>query len=442
MNLKSTQYYSPAVLVLAMGLILCGEAWAQEELPVVHANSTKADIQDGNRFLRGGWTIQSDVELDTYYARRAKGDRKITFRTDLDSISFDVRPGKSYDFIVLLNGQRCRTRISTLHEVGYKENVPGVLEEGSIPFTIGRDLKIHMTGKINESPSLDLLFDTGADTCAVFPSGLAKIPNLRVDGTVKNGGVGGIVTCNTSSDNRILLGTMHWDHESFVLIDKQLDQADGLIGHNLFENKVVEIDFDAGVLRLSDSVPERAKAWTSLPIRFNGTLPSIQVRVDCGHESFDEWLVMDTGSHTSVHLSGRTSKQSRLFGSLKQLGESLSGGTGDGVIRSQMVRLPKMNMGNLELAGLPIEIEVASQDSTEPSGYLGMDVLKRFNMVLDFQNNVAYISPSTHFENSYRADGTDNRWRVAVGTIVVILVVIGVIFYRRRVIAKRSKGLT
>ena len=421
-----------------MASVLWGEAKAQEDLPVLRANSTKADIQDGSRLLHGGWTIQPDVEWDTYYARRAKGDRKITFRTDIDSKSFDVRPGKNYDFIMLFNGKRCRTRISTLHEIGHKETLPGVLGEETIPFTIGHDLKIHITGKINESASLDLLFDTGADTCALFPSGLAKIPNLRVDGTVQNGGVGGTVTCNTSSNNRILLGSMLWDHESFVLIDKQLDQADGIIGHNLFEDKVVEIDYDAKLLRLSDGVPERAKSWTTLPIRFNGTLPSIRVRIDCGQGSFDEWLIMDTGSDASVHLSGRSAEQLSLLSTIKRIGKSQSGGTGDGVIHSQIVLLPRLSFGKEQLREVPMGYEEVSNQSAEPGGYLGMDILKRFNMVLDFQNDVAYLAPSSLVESPYRADGSNTRWRIAMVILAVIFLLMVVLWYRRRINIRRA----
>jgi len=64
-----------------------------EKMPVVRASSTHVDVDDNGRLLRGIWTLSTDTELDTYYARRAPGERQITFSTDVDSISFDVVPG-------------------------------------------------------------------------------------------------------------------------------------------------------------------------------------------------------------------------------------------------------------------------------------------------------------------------------------------------------------
>ena len=333
--------------------------------------------------LRGGWTIQPEVELDTYYARRAPGERKISFHTDIDSISFDVRPGHNYSFIVLLNGtKRCRTQISTLHELCYKERTPGAPAEDAIPFTIGSDLKIHIKGKVNDSAPLDLLFDTGADTLALFPTGIAKTPNLRVDGSVNNSGTGGVVTCKTSSDNRVAIGALRWDHESIVLIDKQTDQTDGVVGHVVFEDKVVELDYDAKLIRISNAVPQRAVSWTTLPIRFNGTLPALPVRLDCGQKVFDEWLIMDTGSDTTIHLNQGSAAINGLPGSMKRLGSSQMGGTGNGTIRNVIILLPGLNFGKEKLRELPIQVEEVSRPEVEQGGHLGMDVLKRFNMFL------------------------------------------------------------
>src|SRR5262249_45449480 len=163
----------------------------------------------------------------------------VTFRTDIDSISFDVRPGQQYDFVVLLNGERrCRSRISTLRETCRKEGAPGAPAEDAIPFTLGRDNKIHIEGRINDSGPLDLMFDTGADPLVLYPSGLAKAANVWADGKVDNAGTGGVATRSTSNDNRVALGPLRWDHESVLLIEKQADRADGIVGHNLFEDKV------------------------------------------------------------------------------------------------------------------------------------------------------------------------------------------------------------
>lgn len=309
----------PVMLVVLLAVPAVGD----DQLPVMRANSTSVDVQDGNRLLRGIWTVAPDVELDVYFARRSRGERKITFRNDIDSITFTVRPGQTYDFVVLLDGKhRCRSRISTMRETCRKDGVPDGPAEDAIPFTIGDDHKIHITGRINDSEPLDLLFDMGADSVVLYPSARAKNANVRIDGKVENAGTGGVTTRDTSNNNGVALGGLRWDHESILLIEKQSDRSDGIVGHNLFDDKVVELDYDAMLLRVGDAVPKRAAAWPALPIQFRGTLPAVQARFEGGPEVFDEWLVLDTGSSASVYLDHGTAVQQRLPGFLKRLGSS------------------------------------------------------------------------------------------------------------------------
>jgi hypothetical protein len=434
-NNNRTGYFAGAALALAV--ILNGAAGADDDLPVVRANSTTADVQDGNRLLRGIWTIVPEVELDVYYARRAKGERKVTLRTDVDSISFDVRPGQHYDFVVLLKDKlRCRSRISTLRETCRKEGAPGAPAEDAIPFTIGRDHKIHITGQINDSAPLDLLFDMGADTLVLYPSGVAKNANVRIDGKVENAGTGGVATRRTSNDNRVALGALRWDHESVLLIEKQADLADGIVGHNLFDDKVVELDYDAMMLRTGDAVPKHAAGWTVLPIRFNGTLPAVQVRFEGGPEAFDEWLVLDTGSSLSVYLNPGSAKKHRLHGSMKRLGSSRMVGVGDVTVRNEVMLLPRLGIGKQELRDLPVHVDERSGAPLEAGGHLGMDVLKRFNTVLDFQNDVAYMVPSALYGATYRVDYGGGGWWIAAVTTAALFLVAGVLWFRRRAVAK------
>ena len=116
--MRSSRNQTVYVTGLTLVLIVAQSTSAGDEaLPVVRANSTKADVQDGGR--RVAWYLDdvTEVHLDVYYARRGQGDRKVTFRTDVDTITFDVRPGRNYDFVVLFDGKhRCRSRISTLRE--------------------------------------------------------------------------------------------------------------------------------------------------------------------------------------------------------------------------------------------------------------------------------------------------------------------------------------
>jgi len=81
---------------------------AQNELKIIRANSITADIRDGKTLRKGYWRIVPETNPDIY----TTSAKKVTFYTDIDSISFDIKPNQHYDFIILLNEKdSARTRI-------------------------------------------------------------------------------------------------------------------------------------------------------------------------------------------------------------------------------------------------------------------------------------------------------------------------------------------
>ncbi len=81
---------------------LVSSAYAQKKLPIIKATYNQVDIRDDQYFQKNAWTIVPEEKLDIYETAA----KKVTFYTDLDSISFQVDPKvKVYDFIILLNGK-------------------------------------------------------------------------------------------------------------------------------------------------------------------------------------------------------------------------------------------------------------------------------------------------------------------------------------------------
>ncbi len=92
---------------------------AQTKLPVIRATSTKVSIQDDNFLNKDSWTIVPELKPDVYYTSA----KKVTFYTDLESISFTIKPGKTYDFYILLNDKD-----SALTQIQYKKSHLDILK--------------------------------------------------------------------------------------------------------------------------------------------------------------------------------------------------------------------------------------------------------------------------------------------------------------------------
>jgi hypothetical protein len=83
------------------------------ELPTINSNSARVSIRDGSQLKSNGWVLSPDAKPDVYLVGLIGGKaRTVTFITDVDSISFVVELGQSYDFVIQWGEQVCHTRIT------------------------------------------------------------------------------------------------------------------------------------------------------------------------------------------------------------------------------------------------------------------------------------------------------------------------------------------
>ncbi len=101
-----------AIKLLISLLFLTITGSAQSDLPVIRSNAAVISIQDGANLKKNNWSLAPEAKPDIYEAELIDGKpHKVTFLTDLDSISFEVEEGKRYDFIIQFGETKCYTQI-------------------------------------------------------------------------------------------------------------------------------------------------------------------------------------------------------------------------------------------------------------------------------------------------------------------------------------------
>jgi hypothetical protein len=81
-----------------------------KKMKIIRANSDTVAIRDGDELYEKGWTITPSVKPDIRITR----NKKITFITDLDSITFNTEANKNYDFVILKGKDSAWTQIQCL----------------------------------------------------------------------------------------------------------------------------------------------------------------------------------------------------------------------------------------------------------------------------------------------------------------------------------------
>lgn len=146
-------------------------SFAQKRTPIIKANTIQVSIRDDKNLFKNAWRIAPEEKLDVYVT----SGKKVTFYTDIDSISFKIDPkvGK-YDFIILLNGKdTARTQIK------YQESRLGQLKKAEKYNYADNRFIPKFTYQAQDHPSLaKVRKDLKLDSIAGQGSELSKIFNL------------------------------------------------------------------------------------------------------------------------------------------------------------------------------------------------------------------------------------------------------------------------
>ncbi len=425
-----------AVFVLMNSYATTGisQTATSKELLVINAKSRTVTIKDGNHPATNDWVVDPSIELDTYFAIRSDERRTITFTTDIDSKTFDVEPDREYDFVIMLeDGVACKTRISTKLRSFTRSGNVDPLKPLLIPISIESG-KLHLKGRINNSETLNLIFDTGAETCVVYPSAKAKVTGLQITGSVMNAGTGGTDLRKVSDGNQLSIADATWQYESFIFVERQADDADGIVGFNLFSNKILELDYDRMFIKVYDKLPDHARNFAMTPMTFSGSLPAVDVTMTSGEFTCNGSFILDTAGTSCMLVNQAFGSQHDLYGKLKKVGSGTARGVGSKGIKLDQLMLPSLSIAGHSLPNVPIHVEVPTDGrQSPPGGVICMDVLSRFNTILDFNNNQAYFQPNTHFSEAIRLRGQGpSAWVYGLVSSGLIIALVAV-FFRKRI---------
>lgn len=420
-----------AFLVVSLALLPAHAARQEDaELPVLRTETRLLDYEIGGAWHLGAWQVTPELPLDVLSLPRSAGPQRVVFRSPVDELVLEVAPGEERDFLVRLAGVGdCRTRLSALRRTAERVREDG-LPFVTLPLTLAGDDRPYVEGTLDGSEPMSFLFDTGSNQLVLFRKGRAKLPELDFDGTTDSKAAGGTVSSPTSDGHRLDLGDLRWDHERVVFFDQD-PGYDGILGYDLFTDRVVEIDPDAGEMRIHESLPDSALWTEALALRWEGNLSALPVRLEAGGEPIEAWPVLDSGATTGLALAAGFSGRNGLPGSLLALGTSRSTGLGPRPIEATVVEVPLLRLGPCALENVPVHVGRDTASDHVAEGLLGMDVLKRFRLWIDYPRNEIHLKPNALVARPFRRDYDTGRWRGILGGGLAAGVLLGLFLVRR-----------
>lgn len=99
----NTKYFHRSIPYYVILLVLLASCQKEEFVKTINANSDRATIiVDGE--VRSNWIISPQINLDIFGVVIENGNiSNVTFKTDIDSVTYKIGAGENKDFIVVLN---------------------------------------------------------------------------------------------------------------------------------------------------------------------------------------------------------------------------------------------------------------------------------------------------------------------------------------------------
>lgn len=379
------QQFKKIATLLTCRIFFVASLFAQNNLPVIKATSRNVKIRDG-AVLKDWWYIVPEARPDVYWVDFPQKEQAVTFITDIDSISFVVRHGMAYDFVILVNGKDSAfTQIAGVYK--HQINCTGSTGNDSIPFTL-RDNRIYFEGAINSSETLSIQFDLGAGMSNINAKSSYKV-KMDFDSSVFLINSQGRNKARLSSVNTITIGKLSFLQEAFIETKNMAKWEDAIVGNSLFLDKYLEIDYNNQLLIIHDSMPPLDSSWIKLDMLLDGGVrPMISAVLELDGAKYTDWYIFDTGNSGNGIISNELTARYGIYDKFNKI---------IGFAGRKIASIPKITIAGYSFENGTIVLEKPGANLLEKS-VLGNKMLSRLNVVIDNRQGYLYLKPNKLFK--------------------------------------------
>jgi hypothetical protein len=283
-----------------------------------------------------------------------------------------------------------------------------------IPFRMIRDMMIiHL--EINGKGPFNFVLDTGVGLMLITDPKLVDSINVANKRTIKIEGLGkgeDLEAYITSPLNIQIPGLKSYDVGAAILKTDHFGLSNfagipihGLLGYEFFNNLAVKIDFGDSSITVSRPKDTRFfSRGSKIHLSVENRKPYLQAKVTYtnGTKSTDK-LIFDLGAGHPLSLENIIEKHGLPDKFISaNLGMGLTGPIEGFLSRVKEVDIGKFKVKNV-ITSFPIN-KPGQQPEEQRDGNLGMGLLKRFTMIVDYPDSALYLKPGYNIDDVYEHD--------------------------------------
>lgn len=277
------------------------------------------------------------------------------------------------------------------------------------PFRMLTGGVILFSARLNDFPdTLNFILDTGSggislDSSTVAYFGLVPEPSER---TVL--GIGGIRKVDFLYNQTLDIPGLKVDSLNFHINDYEIltsvygEKIDGIAGYSLFSRYIVKINYDS--LKIEFYTPGSIKypRGGTLLEPILRTLPVQQARIK-DNITVNSRFLFDIGAGLNLLLTKDFIEDSNFLHRKRVLFTKEAEGLG-GKVDMHITVIKEFKLGPYRFRSVPVYIFNDIYNITSYpylSGIIGNDIMRRFNIIINYAKSQFYITPNSHYNDLF-----------------------------------------
>ncbi len=317
-------------------------------------------------------------------------------------------------FLVFLFLLHCLLAATSQQTIGF--TLPEGKRKVTFDFELYNNL-IVIPVKINGFLEVKFILDTGAEATILTEKAFGDVVGLNYVRTINITGPGIVDLVEAYVATHVDLGlprgvkgtkmSMLVLKEDYLQLKENLgDEIYGIIGYDLFNRFVVEVNYDRMKLTLYDPRTFKARKKTPTPLTFTGTKPFINASIRQEEKSSNVKLLIDTGaSHPlllDVYNTDSLAKPTKTIDT--RLGQGIGGEIPGYVGRIESLDIQDLNFEDV-LVSIPkpgVYSDAIKRGSRH--GTIGGELLRRLHPIFDYSKDVVYFKKGSDYREKFEFD--------------------------------------
>jgi hypothetical protein len=286
---------------------------------------------------------------------------------------------------------------------------------------------ILIKGSLNDfKDSLNFILDTGSGGISIDSQTavLYQLPLVATDKTIR--GIGGVKTLNFYKGGTLNFQGLEVKNLDFYINDYEIlsqvygVKIDGIIGYSLMRRYIIALDYD---LHLAKLYAPGSFRYPAGGVRLSPVFANIPIVREPFRSirDYDASFYFDTGAGMCLLFSEQFVEDSAVLDPQQKI-RTTQLESPAGKVAMKLTVLKRFQIGPYRFRKVPMYIYRDSVNVFQyPSiaGLIGNDLLRRFNVILNYPDRKIYLKPNRHYHDPFDYAYTGMNFYLIDGKIII-----------------------